>query len=115
MSPMSHFDLYEEYHARIQNEIVGKTVDGITITGQTSHFLERVFGTMTDPKTGLPRSGIQFQEMIDCISNPVSIGPIITDRNGERSFVVVGRRAKISINPDIGLLIQTNPWRIKNG
>lgn len=115
MSPMSHFDLYEEYHARIQSEIVGRSVGGITITGQSKHFLERVFGTMVDPKTGLPRNGVAFQEIIECMMNPVSIEPIITDENGQRSIVIVGRRAKISINPDTGLLIQTNPWRINNG
>ena len=40
-------------------ELLGKyTTNGIQITGQTGHFLERVFGTMIDPKTGLPRSGV---------------------------------------------------------
>ena len=113
MSPMSHFDLYEQYYARIESEIVGKTVGEVTITGQSKHFLERVFGTMVDPKTGKLRNGVQLQEIIDCLNNPVSIDPIIVDKNGEHSFVVVGEKAKISINPDTGNLIQTNPWRVK--
>lgn len=70
---------------------------------------------MVDPKTGRPRSGVAMEEILDCIMNPVSIEPVITDKNGERSFIVVGKRAKISINPSTGLLIQTNPWRAKNG
>lgn len=111
MSPMAHFDLYEEYHRRIQEEIVGKKVNGIQISGQTKHFLERVFGTMYDPKTELTRSGVSIEEIRDCIANPVNILPVKTDVNGRRSFVVVGHTAKVSISVDTGLLIQTNPWR----
>lgn len=108
---MSHFDLYEEYHRKIQTEFVGKTVGGVTISGQTAHFLERVFGTMCDPKTGLHRNGVSLEEIQDCIENPVDILPVKTDVNGRRSFVVVGHTAKVSISADSGLLIQTNPWR----
>ena len=114
MSPMAHFDLYEEYHRRIQEEIVGKNVNGIQIMGQTKHFLERVFGTMYDPKTGLPRSGVSIEGIRDCIENPVNILPVKEDETGRLSFTVEGNTAKVSINIDTGLLIQTNPWSVKN-
>ena len=111
---MAHFDLYEEYHRRIQEEIVGKNVNGIQIMGQTKHFLERVFGTMYDPKTGLPRSGVSIEGIRDCIENPVNILPVKEDETGRLSFTVEGNTAKVSINIDTGLLIQTNPWSVKN-
>ena len=107
---MARFDLYEEYYKRIQEEIVGKTVNGITVSGQTAHFLERVFGTGKDPKTRLPRNGISIGEIIDCLDHPVSIGMVKADNQGRRSFVVFGETAAVSINADIGLLVQTNPW-----
>ena len=111
LSPLTGFSLYEEYHKRVQSELVGTMVGGITITGQTDHFLERVFGCMKDPKTGKPRNGTDLEDIFDCLRNPVDIQPIRTDPDGKRSFLVVGHRAKVSINPDNGLLIQTNPWR----
>ena len=111
LSPISSFELYKDYHDRIEKDLVGKLVNGIEITGQSAHFLERVFGCMFDPKTGKPRNGVSWEAIKDCIDNPVSIEPIKTSDSGERSFVVVGHGAKISINPDSGILIQTNPWR----
>ena len=110
MSPITHFDLYESHYGWIQREIVGTTVNGIEIKGQTAHFLERVFGTGQDPKTGKPRNGVTLEEIADCLKNPVHIAPIRIDSLGRKSFVVVGRTAKVSINADTGLLIQTNPW-----
>lgn len=111
MSPMARFDLYEEYYKRIQEEIVGKTVNGITVSGQTAHFLERVFGTGRDPKTRLPRNGVSIGEIIDCLDHPVSFGKVKADDQGRRSFVVFGETAAVSINADTGLLVQTNPRR----
>ena len=111
MSPMARFDLYEEYYKRVQEEIVGKTVNGITVSGQTAHFLERVFGTGRDPKTRLPRNGVSIGEIIDCLDHPVSIGKVKADNQGRRSFVVFGETVAVSINADIGLLVQTNPRR----
>ncbi len=111
LSPLSGFDLYEEYHQHIESELIGMTVGDTKITGQTQHFLERVFGCMKDPKTGKSRNGTALEDIFDCLKNPVSIQPVRIEKNGEKSFVVVGRKAKVSINPDSGLLIQTNPWR----
>ena len=110
MSPLVGFGMYEQYHATVERELVGVKVGAATITGQTDHFLERVFGCMKDPKTGKPRNGTALKDVIDCIKNPKEILPIEQGKNG-RSFVVVGNRAKVSINPDTGELIQTNRWR----
>ena len=110
MSPMVHFDLYEEYHQRIQMELVGKyTTNGIQITGQTGHFLERVFGTMIDPKTGLPRSGVALEDVIQCVTSSTDIEDPVMKENGKMSVVIVGDRLAVSVNPDTGVLIQTNP------
>ncbi len=111
MSPMAKFETYKQYHSMIQQELIGKTINGVTVTGQSQHFLERVFGCMMDPKTGKPRNGTSIEDVLDCLNNPVDFLPAKTSQNGERSFVVVGHRAKVSINPDTGVLVQTNPWR----
>lgn len=111
LSPLAGFDLYEQYHARIESELVGIEVGGTTITGQTDHFLERVFGCMRDPKNGKPRDGTALEDVFDCIKNPIKIMPPVTKENGDVSFVVIGHRAMVSIDPYSGGLIQTNRWR----
>lgn len=110
MSPMVHFDRYEEYYQRIQNELVGKqTTSGIRITGQTRHFLERVFGTMRDPKTGHPRSGVELEDIFHCVTTSTNISQQILKENGKRSIVIIGENIAVSVNPDTGILVQTNP------
>ncbi len=111
LSPIANFETYKKYYESIQNECVGKAINETTIAGQADHFLERVFGCKCDPKTKKPRDGTPLEDVFDCLNNPVEIQPTKVNQNGERSFVVVGHRAKVSINPDTGILIQTNPWR----
>jgi len=116
ISPLSGFENYKNLHGRIQTEIVGKTAaNGTQITGQVSHFMQRVVGTMEDPeKTTSPlrpirRSGVDVQDIIDTIFNPDEIKPIMVSKNGKRSVKFVGKRCEVTINPDTGMLIQTNP------
>lgn len=111
LSSKIEFPMYEDYHDRIQERLVGRVVDGVEITGQTNHFLERVFGCEKDPTTGRPRDGVALEDLFDCLENPVEIGPIKTREDGMRSFAVRGRNAQVTINPDTGLLIQTNSVR----
>lgn len=108
MSSKVEFPMYEDYHDQIQEWLVGQVVDGVEITGQTNHFLERVFGCEEDPLTGLPRDGVELEDLFDCLENPVEIGAIKTRKDGKRSFVIKGRYAQVSINPDTGVLIQVN-------
>ena len=110
LSPIAGFDLYEDYHAEIESELVGKTVNGVTITGQSKHFLERVFGCMQDPKTGLPRSGAEIGDVIAAVDSPIRTDPIKRSRDGRKSIAVYSSKAKVTINPDTGQLIQTNRW-----
>ena len=111
LSPLAGFDLYEEYHSRIETEIVGKTtVNGIKISGQTHHFLERVFGTVTDPKTGRPREGVSLEEVKDALFNG-TVRKTAVSPGGNNSVLLVGKTAAVSVNPDTGQLIQTNPRR----
>lgn len=111
LSPLAGFGLYEQYYNKIETELVGVTVGGVQITGQSQHFLERVFGCMQDPKTGKPRDGVALDDVLDCVKKPVDTRQIRVDTNGERSFVVIGRSVIVSVNPDTGRLIQTNEWR----
>lgn len=111
LSPLAGFDLYEEYHSRIETEIAGRTtVNGIKITGQTHHFLERVFGTVCDPKTGKPREGVSLEDVKDALFNG-TVRKTAVSISGSNSVLLVGKTAAVSVNPDTGQLIQTNPRR----
>lgn len=111
MSPMAHFELYEEYYKRIQTEIVGERAGGIEITGQSKHFLERVFGCMQDPKTGKARNGVAIDTVVGTIlnGNPEPVRAEVKNGATRRSFKMVSEHCAVSINPDTGVLIQVNP------
>lgn len=110
ISPLVDFEDYIKYKSRIDREIIGKTTsNGIEIKSQSKHFIERVFGTMRDPKTGKPRNGVDFEDVKDALLNgrPRSQKK---DLNGNVvSVKLVTDKAEVSINPITGNLIQCNP------
>lgn len=109
LSPLTGFDKYEEYHARVQDELLGiTTANGITVTSQSAHFLERVFGTMVDPKNSLPRNGVAIEDIRDALLNDGK--PKYSKKND--SFVFVNSKCQVSVNPN-GNLVQTNPKKAK--
>jgi len=116
ISPLSGFENYEKLHVRIQTEIVGHTTStGILITGQVPHFMQRVIGTMVDPKKlknnlqVIRRSGVNVEDIKEALFAPISVGPRVIKENGKPSIRFTGKRCHVSINPDTGELIQTNP------
>lgn len=116
VSPLSGFENYKNLHGRIQNEIVGKAAaDGTMITGQVPHFMQRVIGTMVDPEKSksrfnpIRRSGVEIDDIKETIFNPVKVHPVQTRKSGQRSVKLEGEKCAVTINPDTGMLIQTNP------
>ena len=116
ISPLSGFDNYQTLHSRIQNEIVGRTAaNGIEIKGQVPHFMQRVIGTMVDPEKlkrelkVIRRSGVEFDDIKAAIFSPEEIGSVLVRKSGKRSVKLIGKKCAVSINPDTGELIQTNP------
>lgn len=123
MSPQVGYKLYKDTHNLIEQEIVGtKTVNGIKITGQSKHFLERYFGTMSNPtdSKNKPRSGVNLEDVKEALYNGKFLNPKYNkDRTGNtlynadgtkmRSQKFYNDKCEVSINPDTGLLIQCNP------
>lgn len=110
ISPLSGFKNYQKIYDEINETVVGiKTSDGTAVTRQSKHFMERVIGTMKDPKTGRPRSGVTVEGIRDALENPAKVFPVRTDSAGEKSQKYIGRNGTVSINPDKGSLIQCNP------
>ena len=115
LSPLAGFDLYKSTHERIQTELVGKTAaDGTVITGHTAHFMERMFGTLVDPKKLkedlkiVRRSGVDFDDIKDTLMHPVMPPRTKKDILGRNSTVFFGKNAQVSVN-EKGELIQCEP------
>ena len=116
ISPLSRFDNYEALYNQIQTEIVGTTAsNGVVITGQSQHFMQRVIGTMVDPQKLrdnlqiIRRSGVDINNIKDTLYNPVEVCPVRVSQSGKKSVKLNGKNCSVTINPDTGILIQTNP------
>ena len=106
ISPLSGFKNYKKLHDRIEKELVGmKTSNGIKISGQSKHFIERVIGTKEDPKTERPRSGVDIED----IWYALLYGGVRTRKRDPDSVKFVTDRCIVSVNPNTGILIQCNP------
>lgn len=106
ISPLSGFENYKKLHGRIEKELVGmKTSNGIKISGQSKHFIERVIGTKEDPKAERPRSGVEIED----IHYALLYGEVRTRERDPDSVKFVTDRCIVSINPNTGILIQCNP------
>ena len=77
-------------------KIIGLDVGGITIQDVAKHFLER----MKDRK-------IQWEDVLNAVNNPLKIGAVKDDLNGNMSVTVVGEKVTIIINPQTGKLVTT--------
>ncbi len=104
LSPLVGFDLYKRFRPRIENELIGLTTStGIQIKSQSKHFLERVFGTISDPTHGgVIRSGVTLENIKDAL-----LGGKMKSHGD--SVVYIGSKCKVSVNPKTGNLIQCNP------
>lgn len=113
ISPNASFDNYSTLYHRIESEVVGsRTSNGLLITGQSEHFMQRVLGTAADPKTGLLRSGVTIEDIQDALANgiPRSIRESVKeDGSILRSQKFVSADCDVTVNPDTGKLIQCNP------
>ncbi|MEG2354352.1 MAG: hypothetical protein RSB70_06950, partial [Clostridium sp.] len=105
ISVLTPYSQYKEYKNIIDADIVGLTTsNGIKITEQSKHFIERVFGTSKDPDTRRPRSGVEINDIKDAILN----GVVRIRKTDSDSIKLVTDRCMVSINPNTGVLIQTN-------
>lgn len=115
ISPLSRFDNYEALYNQIQTEIVGMAAsNGVVITGQSQHFMQRVIGTMVDPQKLrdnlqiIRRSGVDIEEIKAAIFSPERVDLPVSRQDGMRSIRFIGETCAVTVNPDTGMLIQTN-------
>ncbi len=106
LTPLADFKLYHTVNNTIDNQLVGKiTENGIKINGKSNHFVARVIGSVEQK-----RDGVIISKIRNALTNPIEIKDVIENANG-RSQTFIGNKVAVSINPDTGVLIQTNPLR----
>lgn len=114
MSPLVGYEKYKEYHKRVEKELIGLTTsNGITIKSQSKHFLERVFGTISDPSHGgVMRTGVELEDVKEALLyGKVEKVKIKKKSNGEfdKSQGFYTDKCFVSVNPDKCVLIQVIP------
>lgn len=123
MSPLVGYDLYKATYEKVQSEIIGTvTSNGIIIKGQSKHFLERYFGTISNPSDPKkkPRSGVTMKDIKEALikgkARPIKFNK---DESGNQRYNPDGSKMRsqsfytdkclITINPDTAILVQCNP------
>lgn len=104
LSPLADFELYKKVSRKIDETLVGITTqNGITITGKSSHFIARTIGSVEQK-----RNGVLIEYSKRALEKPVKVKKIKFNKNG-KSQKFEGNNCFVTVNPETGILIQTNP------
>ncbi|MFC4805448.1 minor capsid protein [Filifactor villosus] len=106
ISAWSSFSDYKTYYYKVERGLVGLTTkDGVQITGQKTHFLERVLGTSHDPVTKRPRNGVEIEHIKDALLN----ANVVKSKSDTSVTEYRGAKAKVIVNHETGKLISVTP------
>lgn len=83
-------------------KVLGLRVNKAAIREVSDHAVEQ-----------MANRGVTMEAVQDAISNPLQIKSVKYDDHGRPSFVVVGRKATVAINPETGAIITTYPTHSK--
>ncbi|WP_244832964.1 phage minor capsid protein [Clostridium sp. BJN0001] len=104
LTSLADYKLYKYTDKLIKEKLIGiKTSGGIEIKAHSIHFIERIIGSVEQK-----RCGVEILDIIETLKNPIRIKELRTEDNGI-SIKYVGENNVVSINPETGTLIQTNP------
>lgn len=99
LSALVDFDLYKHFDKTISAELNGvNTVNDITVKGHSLHFIDRVFGSVEQK-----RSGVNVEDIKTTLQTATKY------KEKDKSIKIYGEKTIVSINPKTGRLIQVNP------
>lgn len=99
LSALVDFDLYKHFDKTISAELNGvNTVNDITVKGHSLHFIDRVFGSVEQK-----RSGVNVEDIKTTLQTATKY------KEKDKSIKIFGEKSIVSINPKTGRLIQVNP------
>lgn len=92
----------------IQDRLVGVTAaNGVKVQGFSTHFIDRVIGQTSEPHPR-KRQGVPVDDALEALLHG-EVGTIRVDDERGKSQKIRGAKCSVTINPDTGRLIQTNP------
>lgn len=117
ISVLIGYDTYKQIASEIEEKLIGITTkNGIIIEDYSVHFIDRVIGGFEESnyvQSG-KRKGVKIDSILETLLNPESIGDVVYNRNTNKpSIVFKGLKLDVSVNPETGTLIQTNPIKGK--
>lgn len=99
LSALVDFDLYKHFDKTISAELHGvNTVKDITVKDHSLHFIDRVFGSVEQK-----RSGVNIEDIKTTLQTATKY------KEKDKSIKIYGEKSIVSINPKTGRLIQVNP------
>ena len=106
LTPLANFRLYQKTSREIDKQLVGITTsNGITIKGKSDHFVARTIGSVEQR-----RNGVTITQIKSALTDPkAEVGAVRKSKNGNRSQKFRFDGVEVTVNPDTGNLIQTNP------
>ncbi len=106
LSPLSTFENYISIYNEINTKLVGtSTINGIKITGVSKHYIARSIGCMEKLRSGVTVDN-QYKALTSA-DTKIVVGS--NDRQGRGSIKFITNDCIVSVNPETGVLIQTNP------
>ena len=94
---------------RSTQEIIGSTTaNDVKIKNYIPHFTARVFGSVEQR-----RNGVELDDVVDALTNKKTYIRTIQTRNGKASQTFSNGKVDVTVNPETGMLVQTNPSKRK--
>lgn len=75
------------------------------MTGKSNHYIARTIGSISQH-----RKGVGVSDALDALTNPQKVDEVKIDVKG-KSQRFKGKKCYVTIDPDTGILIQTNPHK----
>ena len=112
LTPLIDFETYEKIKKEIQHRLVGIVLpDETEIKSFSNHFIARILGSIEQK-----RNGVLIKDVKEALLIPVEKPKLKIDKRTEGiSMLYEGKNLQVSINPDIGNLIQINLKTKKGG
>lgn len=79
------------------SDIIGTKVNGVEIKEIGEHIISRTYGR-----------SLKFEDVEDALKNPLDCGKIKEDKQGRKSFSVIGEKVTVYVNPETGKITTTH-------
>ena len=106
ISALTGLDHYKTVVEDVKTNLVGLTTsEGIKIKGFVYHYIDRTIGSYEQS-----REGVSVLDARYALIKPVNVKNTVR-ASGKSSALYIGGNCAVTVNPDTGYLIQTNPRR----